>query len=220
MAKAFIDTSTPFEPWCFQLSNGASGHEMHFVKLFCARHGLEPRIETIEQTWFYSPEAREMYDSAHCSEAIMLAHAKLMSIAWREGFTPLLGSGDVLLAREKLGWYLRKQEMMAFWANYAAKNGEPPPDFFHVPELALSMLLEPEVQTLVRGPSLLINNRPTKTKVYKKYWPDLELRQKYHGGENVGALLVRLSAWGDHGRARTWLLPYDDAVNQLSPLVC
>jgi len=201
VAKSFIETNLDFQLVTFRFKNGLNRHEMYYVDKFSKRHNLNVMYVDIDiQEWLVNPEALEMFNISHCHFPEMLPHMKLMDIVWNNwNGLPILGNGDLYVSREinpiwrlydnnaeKYVWNYLEYEYILAWFRFAiAKQILGGIGFFqHTPEITLSMILEPEIQNVCNNNNQYrMSSRSTKYLIYKKYWPDLEDRIKYDGGE-------------------------------------
>lgn len=222
---AFIDLGIKFESRTFRFNRNLNCHELHYVDKFSQRHNLNTRFLDIEPLSFVrQPEVEEMYMRTFCSRPIMLSHMMLMKTVWDEGGMPLVGGGDFVL-KNRGGWKFCKYEYMLPWFRFAELNGiDCGIAFFqYTPELILSPLLEPEVQKILdpknRAASVLSGARDQKYHMYRRYWPELEARRKFHGAEGVFTEYLmemeRLNSMRSLQYEDVWMIPVANAINQL-----
>jgi hypothetical protein len=82
------------------------------------------------------------------------------------------------------------------------------------------MIKEPIMQQCFNDELLYkLSSRSSKPVVYKKYWPDLINRMKYHGGEKVSGICLELNRNLDitYLSNNKWTLPIKEFEKLLSP---
>ena len=150
---------------------------------------------------------------------------------------PILGNGDFYAVRfinpewrlrdftaPKYQWEYIEYEYILAWFRYAIKHkivgglGF----FQHNAEIALAMGIEEHIVNTITGTDEgKQSTRSSKYEVYKKYWPEFENRQKYHGGEKISGLCdmlrknVLLPQYGDY--ERKWTMDYFKFIDLLMP---
>jgi hypothetical protein len=84
--------------------------------------------------------------------------------------------------------------------------------------MALDSLIQELVKNNIIGKQ---SSRSTKYLVYKKHWPDIELRPKHTGGEKIYPLcdFLRKTLFNKKYQSYTsqWKIPFDDFINLLMP---
>jgi len=111
---------------------------------------------------------------------------------------PVLGNGDLYLSRDinpqwrmnRTGsmytWNYVEYEYILAWMRYCVRRGIVGSiNFFQqTPEIVLSMAQDPLILNLIStDPIGKHSSRTTKYQIYKKYWSNIDVRPKYHGGE-------------------------------------
>ena len=146
---------------------------------------------------------------------------------------PVLGNGDLYVSKEinkewllrdrslpKYQWLYIEYEYIVAWFRFAVEHQilGALAFFQHNPYIVLSMIKESAIQDCVNDKFMYkLSTRSTKPSVYKKYWPDLISRMKYHGGEQISGITVALNRKlsKDIGSNNKWTLPIKDFENIL-----
>lgn len=237
VVKAFIDAGVPFKTISFRYKNELSSHEEFYIDQFVKDNNLEHRYFDIDPNWLLSSEAKDFCHQSTCIRSEMLPHMKLMLHVWHnlKGL-PILGNGDLYAGKEiseawllkdrtlpKYEWLYIEYEYIVAWFRFAiANNILGSLGFFqHNPYIALSMIKEPIMQKCLNDElEYKLSSRSTKPVVYRKYWPDLKIKMKYHGSEKVNGICIDLNrklSWDYHSNDK-WTVPIKDFEKMLSPL--
>ena len=210
VVKAFLDAGVEFKTISFRFKDNLSSHEEIYIDKFVRQHNISHSYYEIDPAWLNSDEAEFYCEQSICIRSEMLPHMKLMKHVWDNlnGF-PVLGNGDLYVSKEinkewlfkdrsvsKYEWLYIEYEYIVAWFRFAIENkilgaiG-----FFQQnPYIVLSMIREPSIQQCFNDQlKYKLSCRSTKPVVYKKYWPDLLIRMKYHGGEQVNGICVELN---------------------------
>ena len=228
VAKGLIEAKVDFRVITFRYRNGLNGHEIRFVERFIKKHRLKHQFFDIDiLRYIKSAEAANIMVASKAASFILLPHMALMNHIWFDlGGVPVLGNGDIYL-ENKNGWSYVELEYMLTWYRHAVSNGilGGIGFFQHTPEVALAMLREPKIELIGRNLDAYANrtyetSRFVKYAIYRKHWPDLEIRPKFTGNELVKQefedrgieLLDSDSPWIDK-----WVVGYDDFRSLLEP---
>lgn len=204
MVKAFIAAEVPFKTITFKYSEDLNSHEISYVEAFVAKNNLQS-VHTFFDidfpAWINSDDVPRLFTESYASDSGTLPHLALMDHVWRTGGLPVLGNGDVYLEKIEGKWMYVELEYMLGWFRYAVtKRIHGAIGFFQfTPEITLAMLREPKIERLGNGQDKLANSvhstsRYIKYQVYLKHWPELAMRQKFHGAEKVGRFFSALDS--------------------------
>lgn len=228
VVKGCIAAGIDFETITFRYAGGRNVHELVFVDRFIKRHRISHRYFDIDPlTWIKSAELEDLFHGAQAASLTLLPHMKLMNHVWQElNGLPVLGNGDLYLENDG-GWNYVELEYMLSWYRHALRFGilGGIGFFQHTAEVTLSMLREPKITKLGRNLDAYANkvyetSRFVKYGIYRRHWPDLEMRPKFGGHELVAdafkeralELLEGKTPWLDK-----WKISYDDFRSMLEP---
>lgn len=223
VVRAFIDSERSFRIVSNRFDNNLNKHEIEYIDRIATSKNLNIEYVDVDVTkWLDSEQAREFADLSCCPFSEMLPTMKLIHDVWFSmSGLPILGNGDFYAAKNDEGWNYIEFEYIVAWMRYCVrKEIISAVNFFQLtPEITLSMALDPLIQHTIksdRHPNL----RSTKYLVYKKYWRDLELRQKFNGAELIQdhcdkineSYLSKYKSYTDK-----WAVPLDDYIKSLIP---
>jgi len=237
VAKAFLDAGVDFKVISFRFKNNFSSHEIHYIDKFIKKHNLEHSYYDIDPDWLLTSEAEDYLYQSQCSQSEMLPHMKLIKHVWDnlKGF-PVFGNGDLYVSKEinkewllkdrslpKYEWLYIEYEYIVAWFRFAIEHkilgaiG-----FFQQnPYIVLAMIREPRMQDCFDDRLMYkLSCRSSKPSVYKKYWPDLLGRMKYHGGEQISGICIELNRKLSklYSANNKWSLPIKEFEQLLSPV--
>jgi hypothetical protein len=237
VAKAFIDAGIDFEAISFRFKYGFSSHEVFYIDQFIEQNNLKHTFYDIDPVWLQSNEASDFCKQSTCIRAEMLPHMKLIKHVWDNlNGLPILGNGDLYVSKEinkhwllkdrslpKYEWRYIEYEYIVAWFRFAIANNilGALAFFQHNPYIVLAMIQEPEIQKCINDEyQYKLTTRSTKPAVYRKYWPDLIPRMKYHGGEKIGSMCVEINRrlsnlYASNGK---WSMPVDLFEKSLRPI--
>ena len=238
VVKSFLEAGIDFHSVTNRFYRDLNNHETMYVDRLKKEHKFSHEYVNIDiEKFFKSDEAMSMADETFCAYPQMLPTMKLMQRVWDHGGMPILGNGDFYAFRyinpkwrlidfnePKYVWEYIEYEYILAWFRYAIKHGIVGGiGFFqHNPEIVLAMGIEDHiVQTITGDNEGKQSTRSRKYEVYKKYWPELENRQKYHGGEKISGLCdmirknILLPKYSDY--ERKWTIEYNSYINLLMP---
>lgn len=239
VVRAFIESGKEFRTITHKFDNDLNQQEITAIEQFCSLQGIIPNYRSIDiEEWLISDDAAELAEQSKCVRPEMLHTAKLLTEVWNEGGLPVLGNGDLYLSKEinpswrmdsdtkKYVWTYIEYEYILAWMRYCSSLGITGAiNFFQqTPEIVLAMATETEIQELVdESPVGKQSSRTAKYQVYKKYWPDIVARPKYHGGEKISSLCDYLQKSLLNIRyveyTEKWKKPFDQFVKDLAPHV-
>jgi hypothetical protein len=238
VVKAFLESGRKFETITHRFVNELNAHEIKHVDEFCGKNGLIPNFVDLDvEPWLLSDESLTMADESKCINPEMLPTMKLIRDIHSQGKIPVLGNGDLYVSKEinpdwrmgrsevKYQWMYIEYEYILAWMRYCIHHDIVGSiNFFQqTPEIVLAMALDPMIQDLVNSnPVGKQSSRSTKYAVYKKYWPDLEVRPKHHGGEKIYPLCdyLRKSRFNKTYKIYTskWKKPFHEFTKGFLPL--
>lgn len=237
VVKAFMNAGLDFKTISFRYKDGLSSHEEYYINRFVNDNALDHSYYDIDPLWLLSSEAMDFCYQSTCIRSEMLPHMKLMMHVWNDlNGLPILGNGDLYVGKEineswlckdrtlpKYEWLYIEYEYIVAWFRFAiANNIVGSLGFFqHNPYITLSMIKEPFMQKCFNNElEYKLSSRSTKPIIYRKYWPDLKIKMKYHGSEKVNGICVDLNrklSWDLHSNDK-WVMPIKEFQQLLSPL--
>lgn len=237
VAMAMLEAGLDLNPITFKFKNDLNAHEIHYVEKFAKRHGVSVQyVELDIEEWILGSEASNYIKIGECSRLEMIPHMKLLELSWNSGCLPVLGNGDVYISRDTnpewrltgrgspFVWnYVEYEDILAWFRFSIKKEILGAISFFqHTPELTLSMLREPEILDCINDRiPYKMSTRSTKYEIYFKYWPELERRIKFNGGERITALLAKAQIANSIKERATfnkdWAIPVNDFIKMIEP---
>lgn len=221
VVRSFIEAKVPFKIIINRFKDGLNAHEMEYVYKFLNDKDLNVEFYDLDVvSWLRSPEAMQMAEDSACPYSEMLPTTKLIDLVYfeRNGI-PILGNGDFYSSYINSQWMYVEFEYILAWIRYCSKkNIQSAVNFFQLnPEVVLAMGDDPLIKsTFTQNERTIV--RSTKYEVYKKYWPDVEIRTKFNGAEKIQNLCDDLNhTILDQYKIYTskWMLPVEDFLNQL-----
>lgn len=238
VVKAFDEVGSNYHTATTRFARGYNDHELVYVEKLKQQHSFSHEYLDINmETWLLGEEAMHIADQSLCAYPQMLSTMKLMQHIWDQGGMPILGNGDFYAIRyinpvwrlhdfnaPKYEWQYVEYEYILAWFRYAIKNNilGGLGFFQHNPEIALSMGIEDHLTNTITGlDEGKQSTRSSKYEVYKKYWPEFENRQKFHGGEKLSGLCdmirktILLPKYSSF--ERKWTMNYFKYIDLLMP---
>jgi hypothetical protein len=235
VVKAFLDAGVEFRTISFRFKNNLSSHEELYIDDFVTKHSLKHNYYDIDLEWMCSDEAALFCEQSVCNKSQMLPHMKLMQHVWYDlnGF-PVLGNGDLYVGKEistrwllhdrslpKYQWLYIEYEYIVAWFRFAiAHKILGSIAFFQSnPYIVLSMIREPVMQQCFANQlNYKLSSRSSKSVVYRKHWPDLRVRAKYHGGEQIAGMCTDLNRklLLKYSSDTKWTMPIEEFTQLLS----
>lgn len=221
--RAFLDSGRPFNVVTNRFLNGLNAHEITWTEKISQQLGIEiTYIDLDILNWLTSNQSLELAKISKCAYSEMLPTMKLIHDVWFNlNGVPVLGNGDFYASLIDQRWQYIEFEYIVAWMRYCVEqNVMSAVNFFQLtPEISLSMALDPLIQDTVMS-NRYSNLRSTKYKVYKKYWRDIFIREKYDGAEFIKAECEslnskELSKYNEY--TDKWQMPLDDFVKLLMP---
>ena len=237
--RSFLESGNDFEIIVNRFSHNLNVHETDSVARVCKELHLNPIYRDIDiSSWLTSEECLSLADESKCTRAEMLPTMKLLKDVYVEmNGIPVLGNGDFYMSKDldpvsriednqiKYQWNYVEFEYILAWLRYAVKNEiQASINFFQqTPEILLCMANDIEFQKLVlENPLGRHTSRSRKYNVYKRYWPEILIREKFHGGENITNLCdyVQKKYLNNNYRNYTSKLkiPYEKFVSMIKPI--
>jgi hypothetical protein len=238
VVKSFIEAGIDFHTVTNRFLRNLNDQETYYVEKLKNDHKFSHAYVNMDvEKFLLSEEAASMAEASLCAYPQMLPTMKLMQHTWNQGGMPILGNGDFYAVRHinptwrlhninavKYEWQYIEYEYILAWFRYAIKNNilGGLGFFQHNPEIALSMGIEDYIVNMISGTDEgKQSTRSSKYEVYKKYWPEFENRQKFHGGEKISGLCdmirknILLPKYRDF--ERKWTMNYFNYIDLLMP---
>lgn len=180
-------------------ANNANEHDLFYVNKWAERKNVDVLYLDFDAKAFWqSSEARTLSLQLSSVSPHLLSYAKMMHNISDMGVVPISGSGDFMVMNEDGKYVTWKREKILVPDRYLVKyNVEYIPSFFqYSPEIILAWLndfYELEQQfPLEEGEDTYTIHR---FYIYKKYLPDLELREKFTGFEFLHEPCWEIRKW-------------------------
>lgn len=238
VVKSFIEAGVDFHTATNRFYKDLNDHELVYVEKLKKEHKFSHEYVNLDvEKFLRSDEAAKMAEESLCAYPQMFPTMRLIKRIWDNGGMPVLGNGDFYafrfinpewrlhdFSKPKYSWEYIEYEYILAWFRFAIKNNilGGLGFFQHNPEIVLSMGTEDYMIDTITGPDEgKQSTRSSKYLVYKKYWPEFENRQKYHGGEKISGLCdalrkgVLLPKYGDF--ERKWTMDYFKFIDLLTP---
>ena len=221
VVRSFIEADVPFKVIVNRFKDELNAHEMEYVNKFLNDKDLDVEFYDLDIIyWLRSPEALQMAEDSACPYSEMLPTTKLIDLVYfeRNGI-PVLGNGDFYSSYIDDQWMYVEFEYILAWIRYCSKKSiQSAVNFFQLnPEVVLAIGDDALIKsTLAQKEKTTL--RSTKYKVYKKYWPDVEIRTKFNGAEKIQNVCDDLNQTIlDQYKIYTskWMMPVEDFLNQL-----
>jgi hypothetical protein len=239
VVRSFVDSGKDFSVITNRFFENLNAHELYYIEKLSKKYNLSVEYKDLDViNWLVSSdESNFLAHESKCLRPQMLPTLKLLIYVYEQGGFPVLGNGDLYASKEinpqwrmsgkgeKYIWNYIEYEYILAWLRYCVRNNiEGSINFFQqTPEIVLAMALDPMIQDLVKNnPVGKQSTRSTKYLVYKKYWNDVELRPKFHGGENIDNVCDYIQKTRLNKFYRSYndkyKLGFDNFVNRLMPL--
>ena len=226
MVRAFMDSGVQFSTASFTYTDGMLAHETTFIDRFVEKHRLQHRyVERDWIGWLHKPAAKQMFMESGSVFSACVPHIELMRIIWEEGGFPVVGTGDVSLELRDGDWhFVNRENLRTPLIRYLHRKGMDGVVLFYqfTPEQTASFMLEPEITQAVASPiarKVLRSLTYLKYGIYRRYWPDLELRVKHTQDERHTQLYQQFDIpWANERDVRytdIFSVPYSNLISQL-----
>lgn len=176
IARTFLKLDIPFSCMIVRFSDDLNSHDIEYALEFVLKHKVPYHI--------YDMDPIEFIQECRYSDSGTLIY-RFMQIHWMKkiqdmGGYCVIGSGEQRYDQCLNITYIQSQFIPYIWAK--ENSIEACPYFFlHNSQIIHSYALEAKDYTGEVG----VLGHNIKAHVYKKYWPELKPRPKYHGYENI-----------------------------------
>ena len=192
-ARAFIDAGIPFRAAVMRFKNNKNKHDIDYAIKFCNHYGItidyyDLDVEKYLFTDEFEQTVKQYQTTAERATSIWLAK-QIPNFA-------ILGQGEPVVVKYLGEWCFQEKERICSWNKYWIFNNIPGIPGFHQfsPEQILSVLTDELTLELVNDQTPYRSNDKIKHQLYKKHYPDFEIRNKYTGFENVAAINTPMRA--------------------------
>ncbi len=213
MALSFIKANVPFIGVSLKFSDDLNAHDLYYVKKFIKKYSIKHEmIEFNILDFFESDEFNYLAHQTKCVSPQLPTLMSLMSIVYKKGGYPVVGSGECYFKRENDTWFLYEREKIASLYRFLMINGiSGCAGFFQfTPEQIKAFYEDSIMQKLFSGD---IPHKPSnyslKYEIYSNYF-NIEERPKYTGYEKI-------SKWDNiHRNKLKSLFPEYDSIAKTS----
>lgn len=197
---SFLEEEIPVQVAILELENGLNAHDIEFAFRFCDKNGIAPTVYklNIEEFW-RSPEFYKLIDPIHCLSPIIACQLWLADQVFG---VPILGQGEVHLKKYVDStyvpgespylpgpWHLIESERLcAMYLHFMNRQKPAVPGFFqYMPDQIYAQLKNnPVIQSLVQNKEIgKLGTRTSKSRIVASEYPELELRPKLTGFEQI-----------------------------------
>jgi hypothetical protein len=222
--RAFLESGRPFKITTNRFLHSLNKHEIEWTEKISQQLSVKINYVDIDiANWLGSKESLDLAEISKCSYSEMLPTMKLIHDVWfYDNGLPVLGNGDFYACLSQGKWEYVEFEYIVAWMRYCIeKQITSAVNFFQLtPEIALSMALDPLIQDTVIS-KRYSNLRSTKYKVYKKYWRDIFIREKYDGSELIKPqceLINSRELYRYNEYTQRWQMPLNEFIEKLMPI--
>lgn len=226
-ARSFLEMGVPFEAVCTNvIHNGtiANEHEMKNARSFIKKYNIKYHEVNIEFSKVVDrlKQIRATNDPSHPYYKVNVGYIfnVIMFEPFCHDYFCVRGGGDLILTTHrsynqpepiKYGLYLGMTPTTSSIALFemAYRQSVNTTNFFsYTPEIWLAWLLDPDVRHWIKyekalmGPHGWMNNHSMKSFVLYKIWPDMEIRSKFSGYENIPEFQELI--YDDYYRNNAW----------------
>lgn len=235
VVRTFMSIGIPFRVIIYKFANELNLHDISFAVSFCEEHKIDYELRHIDVLSFWeSEEFYKLADEIKCVSPQLCTHLHFFE-PLKDGLL-IIGQGEGcvidLTAYEHMEgnrvyseprWHTVETERNnAMYRYFIQRKQKAIPAFFrYTPELMYSFLADSTIQDLVAGkyPGYM-TSQALKFEIYKKYFPDLRPRPKFHGFERIIDAEQRLRRNLTNrlpNYTRRVCVPYDKAMSHLRP---
>lgn len=218
IARTFLKEKIPFTPLIAKFDNDLNQHDIAYAFDFCRANNLTPEVITLDIVAFIENCVNTTYVLNRCP---FLFHMHLMRHAASRGGMAVIGLGEQKYKKFDGKIFLPVPiERIAVIHFMQAEGVEGVPAFYcYTPEIIASYLRDAKEIGFKQMGKIA---HKLKVKVFQKYWPELALRPKYTGFENVIDLkdAIQAKLLEKYGVKLTQvMIPLDELEEQLSVVV-
>ncbi len=195
--QSFVLAGVPVTATILRFKNDLNIHDISYAIVACEKWGVKYRIIDLDIIKFWEERLFDYAEPTYCISPQLLS---TMWLADQVDEYPILGSGECLLVKDynesyKPGespylhteWYLYEKEKIAAWfRHFIVKRRNACPGFFqYTPEIMLSYLLDPFVQSLTNSEIVgKLSTESSKLAIYQQHFKLVD-RPKYSGFEKI-----------------------------------
>jgi len=186
--RCHVELKIPINVFIFKYENDYNCHDVQHALRICEELNVTPTVIDFNLQKFFKNDAHDIWKTGYFLKAGTLPHMKM--IEYLDNI-PILGLGDPAWSFENHKWQFNLNEsdhsqsiygiaiarpMLACWYEYS-------------PEVILSHMQLPNIQRLINNavPGDQFSFDVNKYCLYKKIWPEIQIRVKRNGfeGNNI-----------------------------------
>lgn len=203
VARLYLELNIPFSVVSLRYASGENDHDLKYAIEFCKSRNIPHHILEIDPVHLYGPIMKDFLDQGYAA-ANIYRYLQLYIIDQVEklGGTAVLGAGEQVYYTDGQEVYIASSPELTLSLEYCRRNNTKHyvNFFMHSPEMYAAYLNIKLIDTLIRNPNLCkntiaaghgfaqpINCSPEKPMIYRREWPDMKLRPKYHGFEKINS---------------------------------
>ena len=206
VARAMLHEKVPFTPVIAQFDNDVNKHDISYAFDFCQQHNLEPEIVKMDVLAMFEDSINCPYVLANCANIMYMI---IMRHVHALGGTTILGGGEQRFSKHgDVVFVPVPYERIAITHFQQAEKIEGVLPFYcYTPETMLAIIREAKAYGFGELTEFAHN---VKEHMYRKFWPDMAVREKYSGMETVNearAKAQRALEAKFRGKLTDWKVP-------------
>jgi hypothetical protein len=182
VARTMMKEKIPFTPLIAQFENDYNKFDIDFAFDVCREYGLQPEVYKVNILDIFKSSAHTPYILANCASILYM---DMIRYVHGLGGKVVFGAGEYRFKPSKNGKLVvpipnERIATMNFIQDLGAEVAFP--FYGYTPELMLCLIRESQEHGFLAMDEYSHN---IKEYVYRKYWPNLKPRPKFHGFEEV-----------------------------------
>jgi hypothetical protein len=227
VVRSFIDSGREFKAVSNRFLQDLNIHEIDYIERLKKKFNFDHTYVDIDIVKFYgSQRCKDLIDISKCTKPEMIPTMELIHYVYNhmDGI-PVLGNGDFYVSKDnedgKIVWNYYEYEYILAWMRFCVdQHITAATNFFqYTPEIVLSVGRDSIMSDLfAKSPEEKKSSRSKKYIVYKKNWIDIELRQKFHGCENIMSICDELRntiCLSNSQYTDIWKMPVDNFLSMI-----
>jgi len=177
----------PINVFVFKYENDYNYHDVHHALRICDELNATPTVIDFNLQKFFETDAYDIWKTGYFLKAGMLPHMKM--IEYLDNI-PVFGLGEPAWSFENHKWQFNLNEIDHSQSIYGVAINRPMLAcwYEYSPEVILSHMQLPNMQRLINNavPGDQFSFDVNKYYLYKKIWPEIQIRVKRNGFEQFG----------------------------------
>lgn len=201
VARLYLELGLPFTAISLRYQDGENDHDLIYAQRFCQTHNISHQIINIDPKKLYGPIMQDFLDQGYQAANIYrYLQLYILDTVEKLGGTAVLAAGEQVYYTDGQDIYIASSPELLLSLDYCQRNNSKHyvNFFMYSPEMYAAYLNIKLIDTLVNNPKLCrntieagegfaqpINSTPEKPMIYRREWPDMIMRPKYHGFEKI-----------------------------------